>query len=330
MRRPAAKAPLSALALIAATATLAGCGATSDHALKVSMAALDSPTPAATTTSTSSTTAEPSCGDVTASLRPPAVMPAPGSIPAGSYMARIKQRGYLVAGVDQNTLLLAYFNPRRHEIEGFEIDLLREIANAIFGDKRGDLRLKAITTAQRIPAIQSGSVDIVADAMTITCARRRQVDFSTVYYDAKQKVLVPSNSPVRSVRDLSGKPVCAATGTTSLAKLEEVSSRPVPYPVGQRIDCLVALQENRVDAVTSDDSILLGFKAQDPYTKILPFALADEPYGMAIARSHPEFVRFVNGVLAQLRADGGWRRIFARWFGGLAPTPTPPPARYAG
>ena len=85
-------------------------------------------------------------------------------------MARIERRGYLVAGVDQNTLLLGYFNPRDHQIEGFEIDLLREIARAIFGDKRDDLHLKAITTAERIPAVQSGGVDIVADAMTITCA----------------------------------------------------------------------------------------------------------------------------------------------------------------
>jgi polar amino acid transport system substrate-binding protein len=330
MRRLTARTPLSALVLIAVAATLAGCGATSDHALKASLVALDTSAPPATTTSTASTSAEPSCGEVTASLHPPAVMPTPGSMPAGSYMAHIKRRGYLVAGVDQNTLLLGYFNPRDHEIEGFEIDLLREIARAIFGDKRDDLHLKAITTAERIPAIQGGSVDIVADAMTITCARRRQVDFSTVYYDAKQKVLVPSNSPARSVRDLGGKPVCAATGTTSLAKLEQLRPRPIPYPVSQRIDCLVALQQGRVDAITSDDSILLGFKAQDPYTKIVGGPLADEPYGMAIAKAHPEFVRFVNGVLAQLRADGGWRRIFASWFGRLVPTPTPPPARYAG
>ena len=334
MRPSTPKAPLAVLGLIAAAATLAGCGATSNHVLKVSLAALDTPTPAATTTTTTTTSATANttsnCGRLTASLHPPGVMPSPGAMPAGSLMARIERRGYLVAGVDQNTLLLAYFNPRDHQIEGFEIDLLREIAHAIFGDKRDDLHLKAITTAERIPAVQSGGVDIVADAMTITCARRRQVDFSTVYYDARQKVLVPSNSLIRSVRDLGGKPVCAATGTTSLAKLEQLRPRPIPYPVSQRIDCLVALQQNRVDAITSDDSILLGFEAQDPYTKILRVQLADEPYGMAIAKAHPEFVRFVNGVLAQLRADGGWRRIFARWFGRVARTPTPPPAQYAG
>jgi polar amino acid transport system substrate-binding protein len=88
------------------------------------------------------------------------------------------------------------------------------------------------------------------------------------------------------------------------------------------------MQQGLVDAITSDDSILLGFKAQDPYTKIVGPRLADEPYGMAISKAHPDFVRFVNGVLAQLRTDGTWRRIYSRWLG--APTPAPPPARYRG
>jgi polar amino acid transport system substrate-binding protein len=93
----------------------------------------------------------------------------------------------------------------------------------------------------------------------------------------------------------------------------------------------VALQQGLVDAVTSDDSILLGFQAQDPYTKIVGPRFADEPYGMAISKAHPDFVRFVNGVLAQMRADGRWRADYARWLGKFTTTvPAPPPAHYGG
>jgi polar amino acid transport system substrate-binding protein len=164
--------------------------------------------------------------------------------------------------------------------------------------------------------------------VTINCDRRRQVAFSTVYYDAGQRVLVPRSSRARGLADLGGRRVCATTGSTSLQRVESDSAKPIPYPVAQRTDCLVALQQGRVDAISSDDAILLGFKAQDPNTKIVGRRLADEPYGMAIARSHPEFVRFVNGVLERMRRDGMWKAIHRRWIGRLAPTPSPPRPRY--
>ena len=131
-------------------------------------------------------------------------------MPTGSFMQRIQRQHYLLAGVDQNTYLFGYFNPHDRRTEGFEIDLLRQIAKAIFGNEDA-IRFRAVTPAQRIPAVQDGTVNIVADAVTITCERRREVDFSTVYFSAKQKVLVPSNSSAHSVKDLGGKRVCAAT-----------------------------------------------------------------------------------------------------------------------
>jgi polar amino acid transport system substrate-binding protein len=316
---------LSAIGLLAAM--LAGCGASSDHAQQMALAAL-------TMTALPAQPSKPApsprgCENLRASLRPPAVMPAPGTMPVGSYMAKIKRRGYLLAGVDQNTLLFAYFNPLDGRTEGFEIDLLRQLAQAIFGNPN-KIQFKAITTAERIPAVRDGSVDVVADAMTITCERRQQVDFSTVYYDAGQKILVPSDSPVHSIKDVAGKRVCATVGSTSIQTLRRQAPHAIAYPVQQRTDCLVALQQGLVDAITSDDSILLGFNAQDPDTKIVGPRFAPEPYGMAISRAHPEFVRFVNGVLARMRTQGTWRRLYAHWLGSLTSTPAPPAASYDG
>ena len=317
-----------ARALIAAAlagASLAGCGAAVDPAQRLAVAALAvraAPVPATPVTPAVS------CADPTASLRPTG-LPAPGRLPAGSFMARIRARGYLIAGVDQNTLLFAYFDPLRGRIQGFEIDLLRRLAQALLGNPDA-IQFKAITTGERVSAVQSGSVDVVADAMTITCARKRQVDFSTVYYDAGQRILVPTNSTARSVADLGGRRVCATAGSTSIAALAALRPRPIPYPVAQRTDCLVALQQGVVAAITSDDSILLGFRAQDPNTKLVGPRIADEPYGMAISHAHPDFVRFVNAVLEHLRADGTWRAIYARWLGALVHTiPVPPAPRYA-
>ncbi len=249
---------LVALALLAAT--LAGCGTTTDHAEKLTLAALATPEPHAESSAPGPAT------PCTASLRPPASMPAPGTMPARSFMAKIHRRGYLIAGVNAGLLDFGYLNPGTGKIEGFEIDLVREIARAIFGNPNA-VRLVALTVTQREPFVEQGNVDIVVDAVTMTCARSHKVDFSTEYYDAKQRVLVASHSPAKSIADLAGRKVCASAGSTPIYVMEHLPYRPDVVPGTQAIDCFVALQQGRVDAISTDSSILLGFQAQDPNTE---------------------------------------------------------------
>jgi len=312
---------LAGLMLLAAA--LAGCGSTSDHAEQLALAALATPEPQAKSSAPGPATL------CTASLRPPATEPTPGKMPAGSFMATVQKRGYLIAGVSAGSLDFGYFDPTTGKIEGFEIDLVREIANAIFGNPNA-VRFVALTVGQREAMVQRGTVDLVADTVTMTCARSQNVDFSTEYYDAKQRVLVPSNSPVKGMINLAGKRVCAAAGSTPIYVMEHLRHPPHVFPAQQEIDCLVYLQEGRVDGISTDSSILLGFKAQDPDTKLVGSGLADVPYGMEISKAHPEFVRFVNGVLAKLRADGSWRRLYSYWLHRFGPTPAPPRAEYDG
>jgi polar amino acid transport system substrate-binding protein len=300
-----------------------GCAGTSDQVMKASLAALATQPPAS---QQAAQTPNVNCSDVRASLKPPATLPAPGHMPAGSFMAAIQKRGYLLAGVNQNYLLFGYLNPATGQIEGFEIDLLREIARAIFGNPNA-LEFKALNVPQRLPFVQQGLVDIVADAVTMTCPRRQQVDFSTVYYDAGQRLLVPVDSRVGSLAQLGHEPVCATVDSVPLMLLQAYPTRPTPVAAKQGTDCMVDLQEGTVAGISTDDSILLGFQAQDPNTKIVGPPLADAPYGMAISNKHPEFVRFVNGVLARLFADGTWQRIYAHWLaphiGGKVASPPP-------
>jgi polar amino acid transport system substrate-binding protein len=301
----------SLAALAALVAALSACGSSNDEALRSSLTALRTP-PA---TSSSSPTPQVRCAHPTWSLRPAG---------PGPSVQAIKRRGRLIAGVDQNTMLLGYANPLHGQrIEGFEIDLLHQLSRALFG-RPDRIEFRALTTAERLSAAQDGMVDIVADAFTINCYRASRVNFSTVYLSAGQRLLVPSDSPARSVKDLRGKRVCSTRGSTSIAALEKYPGV-IPYPVAQRTDCLVALQRGEADAITSDDAILLGFQAQDPYTKLIGSAIEPEPYGMAISKRRPDLVRWVNGELARMRADGTWRRLYRKWLPG---TPRQPRVRY--
>jgi polar amino acid transport system substrate-binding protein len=260
-----------------------------------------------------------------ASLRPLG----PAAVTPGSFMAKIRARGYLIAGVDQNAYPFGYLDPRNGQFEGFDIDMLHAISAAIFGNPN-KIRYVALSDDQRSSAVASGEVDIVAYTMTVTCARWRLTDFSTVYFDARQRVLVLSDSTAKSLADLGGKKVCATKGSTSLttiiASTRNMPTPPITVPVTYWTDCLVLLQQGDVAAISTDDSILAGLEAQDPFTKIIGPSLADEPYGLAISNKHPDFVRFVNAVLAQMRADGQWAAIYRHW---VRPTaPAPPPAQY--
>jgi polar amino acid transport system substrate-binding protein len=273
----------------------------------------------------------PKC-DPTASLRPAG----PAAVTPGSFMAKIRARGYLIAGVDQSTYHFGYRDPFDGQLEGFDIDMARAITTAIFGNP-DRVRFVVVPDAQRIPAVESGAVDIVAHTMTMTCARWQQVDFSTVYFTAEQRVLVLRNSPYGNLADVLlylGK-VCATTSSTSLAKIRStayqlvgIGSGSLSVPVTDWTDCLVLLQEGAVSAISTDNSILAGLAAQDPYTKIVGPSVSAEPYGLAISSQHPDFVRFVNAVLAQMRSDGQWAALYKRWIG--SPVPPPPPARYQG
>jgi polar amino acid transport system substrate-binding protein len=271
---------------------------------------------------------EPAC-DPRASLRPAGALPPAGRMPAGSTMDKILARGRLIAGVDQNNYLFGFRDPASGRLEGFDIDLVREVAKAIFGDP-GRVQYVVVTQAQRLTAV-NGQVDLVANSMTITCSRREQVEFSTNYLDSGQRVLVPETSTAKGIQDLGGKRVCAAANTTSIQAIIDAPAKPVPVAAVDWTDCLVLLQQGQVDAISTTDNVLAGLAAQDPTTKIVGPRFSDEPHGLAFARGATDFVRFVNGVFDRLRADGGWMRIYDRWLKPtLGPVAAPPPARYRG
>jgi len=273
----------------------------------------------ARTGSTARTASAASCNPKASSLSPSG----PPQVTAGSFMAKIRARGFLIAGVDQSTYHFGFLNPLTGQIEGFDIDMIRAVAQAIFGNP-DKVEYKAISDVQRIPDVVSGAVDIVAHTMTITCARLQQVDFSSVYFDAAQRVLVLKNSTAGNLAALRSQKVCATTGSDSLAKIAAAGAVPVAVPYWT--DCLVLLQQGDVAAISTDDSILDGLAAQDPWTKLIGPRLTDEPYGLAISKQHPDFVRFVNAVLQQLRTNGQWTASYAHWIG--TPVPAPPPAQY--
>jgi len=204
---------------------------------------------------------------------------------------------------------------------------VRAIATALFGDP-SRVRYVAIDAADREAALRDGRVDIVVRTMTMTCASWRDIDFSTEYYTAHQQLLVRRGSSVREIEDLSGQKVCAAAGSTSLTNIVTFNPRAIPVSAPDVLDCLVLLQQDQITAVSTSDILLVALTEQDPDTEIVGRPLKDQPFGIGVANSAPDLVRFVNGVLDRMRADGTWTDVFRRWLSVLGPPPAPPVARY--
>ncbi len=282
-----------------------------------SLTTLPMPSGAEVAPSVSGTAVE-SC-DATASLRP-------SSEPEPTVDA-LRRRGRVVVGIDQNSNPLSFRDPITGELEGFLVDLSREIVRDLVGDPdKADFRL--VAEPDRIPAVQNETVDILTKATTITCPRAEQIAFSTVYFEGSQRLLVPRGSPVREPADLAGKRICSGLATTSIATVARVAPAATILGVPNMDDCLVALQQGQADAASTDDVLLAGMVAQDPNLEIVGPPLESEPYGIGMNKSQDDLVRAVNASLNRIRGDGTWVALYRKWLTALGPPPTPPEPKY--
>ena len=287
--------------------------------------------PATTVVATTAAPAAPAqldCGDPVASYQPTFALPAPGQMPSDTYLKTIQDRGHLIVGTASDVLQFSYRNPLTGELAGFDIDVAHAIAKAIFGDPN-KIEYKIINYAQRIPSILDGSVDIVADTMTINCNRWAQIAFSTEYYHAGQKVLVRQDSPattIDAVDKLGGQRICVAKGSTNLDNIKPYTGI-TRVEVDDLTDCLVLFQQGAADGISADDTVLAGFAKQDPYAKVIGDAFTNEPYGIGSSLAHPELTEFINLVFEQMRSDGTFTALNKTW---IDPTKTvdPPKAVY--
>ncbi|GAA5161771.1 MULTISPECIES: glutamate ABC transporter substrate-binding protein [Amycolatopsis] len=309
-------------ALCAAAALLVGCGSAGTPVDPAPVGAVQAPQPA------NVGGADPSAGGSTAATCDTrSLAPSPG-IPSGSTMAQIRSRGRLIAGVDQTTYLFGFLNPANGNLEGFDIDIVKQLAAAIFGSWEGHVQWKAIPSSQRENVLRDHSVDVVVRTYSITCARLKDVNFSAPYYQAGQRVLATRNSGITGLSDLGGKKVCATKTSTSLSAIQNAPARPVPVSVNNWSDCLVMLQQGQVDAISTDDVILAGMAKQDPNLEVVGDRFTQENYGVGIPKGQDDMVRFVNSVLENVRGSGVWQQTYNTWIAPVLGPAGPPPVSY--
>lgn len=246
----------------------------------------------------------------------------------GTSVAAIKAKGKITIGVKYDVPLFGLKNPTNSQIEGFDVEIGKIITKTIFGDDTKVEFVEAVSK-NREPFIQEGKVDLVISTYTINDTRKQVVDFAGPYYVAGQDILVKSDdTSIKGVDDLNGKKVCSVTGSTSLTNVQQKAPQADVSVVFDKYSlCVEALNDGRVQAVTTDNIILLAFVADSGgKLKVVGNPFTTEPYGIGLKKGDTALRTFVNDVLEASYADGSWKMAYDATVGKSGTDAPMPPA----
>lgn len=230
-------------------------------------------------------------------------------------IAKIKERGKLLVGVKYDTRLFGLKDPASGNVEGFDIDISKAIAKHILGDENA-IELKEVTSKTRIPMLNNGEIDMVVATMTITEERKKEVDFSDVYFQAGQSLLVKKGSPITGLESVTkDTKILGSKGATSIKNIKEKVPGVTVLEFDNYQDAFAALKAGQGDALTTDDAILYGMASQDDGYEVVGEPFTDEPYGIAAQKGNTDVVQAINDTLAELKSNGEYDAIYTKWIG---------------
>jgi len=263
----------------------------------------------------------------------------PPEFDAGTTMAELQEKGKLTVGTKFDQPLFGLKNAVTGEIEGFDVEMAKIVAAAIFGGEPEEMddKIEFVETVSknREPFIQEGKVDFVVATYTINDTRKQVVDFAGPYYVAGQDIMVKKgDTSIKTVADLNGKKVCSVVGSTSIKNVaEKAPQADISTSFDKYSLCAEALKDGRVQAVTTDNIILLGLIKDAPNDfQLVGEAFTQEPYGIGLKKGDDAFRDFINDVLEDIYESGEWEEAFDRTVGEAGEEAPEPPAvnRYTG
>jgi ABC-type amino acid transport substrate-binding protein len=247
---------------------------------------------------------------------------------AETTLEKIDKSGTLVIGTRTGSPPFGYVN-KNNEWGGFSIELVEQAILPALSKKLNKpikLEKKESAPATRIPLLQSNTVDLIAETMTDTQARRDQVDFSITFFVTGAQFLVKKGAPIKGIESIAGKRVAAQQGSTNAKIIRErvPSARLVEFP--DQPAAFQALAQGQVQAYTNDGVQLAGLKAKAPKPdawSVVGDFYSYEPYAMAMRKNESDFRQVVNVGLMDAIASGLYFRIYDKWFGPKSDLPYP-------
>ncbi|ASU84869.1 glutamate-binding protein [Nocardiopsis gilva YIM 90087] len=200
---------------------------------------------------------------------------------------------------------------------GLDVDVATYVAKEL-GYDEGQIEWTEAASANRETFLQQGTVDMVVATYSITDERKKLVDFAGPYYVAQQDILVQDgNEDITKAEDLAGKKLCSASGSRSAHTITETLEIDAELRETQNYsECLQLLTDGQIDAVTTDNTILAGYAAQQPGKfKLLGQEIQEERYGIGLPKGSTERCEAVNKAISKMYEDGSAEKYLDANFG---------------
>ncbi|KQX57030.1 MULTISPECIES: glutamate ABC transporter substrate-binding protein [unclassified Streptomyces] len=248
------------------------------------------------------------------------------TLPDSATWNRAKKRGRLIVGAKEDQPYMGEKDPATGRYSGFDIEIAKMMAASLGFDPAG-IDFRTIASANRETALQNGQIDYYVGTYTINDNRKKLVGFAGPYYLAGQSLLVRTDeNDITGPQDLDGKRVCSAAGSTPYQRIEK------DYPKAELVAydtysaCVDNLLTYQVDAVTTDDTILMGYAAKVPdELKVVGKPFSEEPYGIGVPRGDNALRFALDDAIAAHEKNGDWKKAYDATLGlSGVPAPTPP------
>jgi glutamate/aspartate transport system substrate-binding protein len=247
---------------------------------------------------------------------------------AQSTLDKVKASGSITLAYREASIPFSYLDDKAQPV-GFGVDICEQIVDEVKkATGRADLKVnrQAVTSANRVPLVVNGTVDLECGSTTNNSERARQVAFAINYFYTGTRLLVQSSAGIKSLADLNKKVVVSTVGTTNFRLLRNmIAEQKLPIElIGAKdhAESALLVQTGRAAAFAMDDILLYGLRASAPQPADLAVvgeALQVEPYAIMLRKDDPAFKQLVDAVLARMMRSGDFERLYAKWF--MAPIP---------
>ncbi len=242
---------------------------------------------------------------------------------AADTLAKIKSSGTITVGVRDSSVPLGYTIGEGKYV-GFHTEMGERIIADVqkhLGLQKLDVRRQVITSQNRVPLVQNGTIDFECGSTTNNASRAKDVSFANTTYVEEVRIAVKANSGINSIKDLAGKTIATTTGTTSVQHLrrnERANGIDFKELYGKdHADSFLLLESGRADAFVMDGSILAGniSKSKNPADfKIVGEVLSVEPIACMLRKGDPAFKKVVDDSIQRQISDGSLTKLYDKWF----------------
>ena len=244
-------------------------------------------------------------------------------------LKKIKDTNTISIGFRESSIPFSYLDDKQQPV-GYAMDLCLKIVDAVRAELKTPgikVNLQPVTSGNRIPLMQNGTIDLECGSTTNSVARQQQVSFGPTYFVINVTAAVKKSSGIKSLAELNGKTISTTSGTTSvplLKQYEKTKGVDVKEIYGKdHAESFQLIATDRAVAFVMDDILLAGqianSRAPGDYT-ILSESLRQEPYSMMLRKDDPQFKALVDRTISGVMRSGEIEKIYARWF----TSPIPP------